>query len=166
MENNENLERELKEKVLKNFEGEEAYIEFFSFTLKNFAYRYFESESTGPVKEGSSGPGEFFVEAFEDHFATALKTKNGKTRKGLIEMAKSFSKKDKPAVRYRLGVQIKNKNAQGGGKFLLFSEVHWDFPTYENKEKVNSAQLSVSFEDPLEMRNTFAKHLEEICDVF
>ena len=160
------LEQEMKEKVLQNMKGLEAQGEFFTFTLKNFAYRYFESETSGPAEIITPKEKCIAVTVKEPHLATALKTPNKVTRQGLIELAKSFSKKEAPSPRYLLGVEIKDHNREGGGDFLLFSEVHWDFPKFENHEKRQRVEKTIHYEDALDLRNNFARHLEEICDVF
>ncbi len=165
-EDKEKLEKEMREKVLANMKGLEAQGEFFSFTLKNFAYRYFESETSGPADVVSPKEKVVAVTAVEPHLATALKTPNKKTRQGLIELAKSFSKKDAPAPRYTLSVEIKSQNREGGGEFAILSEVHWDFPHYSDDSKSNSISKVIEYEDALDLRNNFAKHLEEVCEIF
>lgn len=162
----ERFEKEMRERVMENMKGLEAQTEFFSFTLKNFAYRYFESETTGPCEVISPKEMVIAVTATEPHLATALKTPNKTTRQGLIDLAKSFTKKEAPAPRYTLGVRIKSHNNEGGGEFSLFSEVQWDFPQYEDKSKANSLEKVFRYEDAMDLRNNFARHLEEVCEVF
>lgn len=166
LEDKERLEKELKEKVLKNMNGLEELGDFFETQLGNFSYRYIESDSTGPAKPTWADDKTIVVELKEHTLANALKTDNPKTRAGLIELAKSFHKKDNPCVRYQLGVRIQDVNNQGGGSFEVFAIANWDFPSFEDAAKSNEARLKLSFEDALELRNNFARHLEEVCTVF
>lgn len=165
IEDKERLERELKERVLANMGGSAELAEFFRETLSNFSYRYIESETTGEAEPRWMDEKTLIAEVFESSLAQALKTDNPTTRKGLIELAKSFAKKDKPEVRYRLGVTLVNINRQGGGDFKLFAETHWGFPTYEESQKCNLSEKIISYEDALDLRNNFARHLEEVCIV-
>jgi hypothetical protein len=166
VEDKERLEKELKEKVLSNMNGVEELAEFFETQLGNFSYRYIESESTAGATANWTDEKTIMIEIKEHTLAHALKTDNPTTRAGLIELAKSFHKKDNPCVRYQLGVRLHNVNAQGGGEFEAFAETHWDFPSFENNELRNQKSVKLSFEDALELRNNFARHLEEVCTVF
>jgi hypothetical protein len=165
VEDKERLEKELKIRVLENMRGSEELADFFSETLKNFSYRYIESDTTGEASPEWKSENTLMVELDEPTLANALKTDNQTTRKGLIELAKSFSKKDRPCVRYRLGVVLKNINNQGGGSFQVFAETHWGFPDFEDSSRRNSKKIDLNFEDALELRNNFARHLEEVCVV-
>ncbi len=165
VEDKERLEEELKKRVLENMRGSEELAEFFSETLRNFSYRYIESDSTGEALPNWSDEKTLVIEVDEPTLANALKTDNPTTRKGLIDLAKSFSKKDEPCVRYRLGVVLKNINNQGGGTFQIFAETNWDFPSFQDGAKKNAKAKELNFDDALELRNNFARHLEEVCVV-
>ena len=166
VEDKERLEKELKERVLSNMNGVQELGDFFETQLGNFSYRYIESESTGSGQAKWVDDKTLMIELKEHTLAQALKTDNPITRKGLIELAKSFHKKDNPCVRYQLGVRLNDVNSQGGGNFEAFAETHWDFPNFENSELRNYKSVKVSFEDALELRNNFALHLEEVSTVF
>lgn len=166
VEDKERLEQELKARVLSNMNGLQEIGGFFETTLSNFSYRYIESDSTGEGKPSWSDDKTLVIELKEHTLAHALKTENKTTRSGLIELAKSFHKKDNPCVRYQLGVKVSNVNNQGGGDFQIFAEVHWDFPQFENDEKRNFKTVSLSYEDALDLRNNFARHLEDVCVIF
>lgn len=165
VEDKERLEAELKIRVLQAMNGLEELTEFFIFTLKNFSYRYIESDTTGELSPIWSDDKTLLIESVEEKLANGLKTDNPKTRAGIIDLAKSFSKKDRPSFRYRIGVKVKSVTAQGGGDFQIFAEVHWDFPDFENKEKRNYLSVDINYEDALDLRNNFARSLEEVCSV-
>ena len=165
VEDKERLEAELKSRVLQTMNGLEELGEFFKVTLKNFGYRYIESESTGEVIPFWADKKTLLIEVKEGQLANALKTDNPNTRKGLIDLAKSFSKKDKPEVRYQLGVKILNVNSQGGGEFQVFAETHGDLPNCQDSEKKNSLSRDIVYEDSLDLRNNFARILEDVCGV-
>lgn len=166
LEDKERLERELKERVMGNLQSRDEIGNLIRFTLKNFSYRYIESDTTGlgePIESGDS----IFIELQESTLAQALKTQNKETRQGLIELAKSFSKKDNPAVCYRLGVNLNHLNSQGGGEFKIFAEVNWDFPNFDpQSSKKNLSQQTTNYENGFELRNDLARVLEEVCDIF
>lgn len=166
VEDKERLERELKQRVLQNMNGREELSEFFQTTLTNFAYRYIESDSTGVSKASWSDDKTLVVELKEHTLANALKTDNRNTRAGLIELAQSFHKRDNPCVRYQLGVVLSDVNNQGGGDFMAFAEVHWDFPNFTDDSKRNYQSIKLEYGDALDLRNNFARHLEEVCGVF
>lgn len=165
LEDKERLERELKERVLENMGGSQELAEFFRETLSNFSYRYIESDTTGEVGPRWLDEKTIIAEVFEPTLAHALKTDNPVTRKGLIELAKSFAKKDRPEVRYQIGVRLENINRQGGGLFNIFAETHWGFPDYQDDHKRNREERALNYEDALDLRNNFARHLEEVCTV-
>lgn len=165
LEDKERLERELKERVLENMGGSRELAEFFCETLSNFSYRYIESETTGEVEPKWLDEKTVVVEVLESNLAHALKTDNQVTRKGLIDLAKSFPKKDRPEVRYLIGVELIDINRQGGGDFKIFAETNWDFPEYQSQEKRNRCEEKIAYEDALDLRNNFARHLEEVCTV-
>lgn len=165
IEDKERLEKEMKEKVLGNLQSPEEIGNLISFNLRNFSYRYLESDTTGkgePEKRENT----LLIELKEPTLAQALKTSNQQTRKGLIDLAKSFSKKDNPCVCYRMGVILENLNHRGGGDFKVFAEVNWDFPHFGSNEKSNRLEKKVSYGDGFELRNDLARILEEVCEVF
>ena len=166
LEDKERLEREMKEKVLGSLKSRDEIGQLISFTLKNFSYRYLETDSTG---EGvpSETEDEIFIKLTEPQLSQALKTQNKETRKGLIDLAKSFSKKERPAACYFLGVKILSLNSEGGGDFELYGTVNWNFPDFsEDPEKQNRISKCVSYDNGFDLRNDLARVLEEVCEVF
>lgn len=165
VEDKERLEAELKQKILGSLVGQEELSEFLTFNLKNFSYRYIESETTGELSPEWVCQKTLLVEAKESHLATGLKTENKETRKGLIDLAKSFTKKDQPCARYQIGVEIHHTDPRGGGSLSVFAEVNWDFPTFSATDKRNRLVKKFDYEDSLDLRNNFACYLEEVCTV-
>lgn len=166
LEDKERLERELKERVMGNLQSREEIGNLIRFTLRNFSYRYLESETTGegePIERDNT----LLIELQESKLSQALKTQNSQTRKGLIDLAKSFSKKDNPSVCYRIGVDFAHLNNQGGGDFHVFAEVNWDFPQFSfDSAKKNQIKMKISYDNGFELRNDLARVLEEVCEVF
>lgn len=167
LEDKERLEKEMREKALNALQDQDEVVRLISFNLKNFSYRYLESETTGEGMPLLQGENQVLIELKEPKLSQALKTQNAETRKGLIELAKSFSKKDQPEVCFRLGVEMENTNSQGGGDYMAFAEVNWDFPIFNgDTSKKNRKTFKRRYEDGLELRNDLAKILEEVCDIF
>jgi len=165
------LEVDMKNKVLAQFSGQKGILDYLEFTLLNFSYRYFESPSTGELSVNCEGQdsgqkGSFFVAAFESNLAQSLKTKNTKTRKGIIVMAKTSKKVDKPKVAYKLSISWDDLN-DDDITLHACAEVNWDFPKFrQTKDKRNLLEKTFHYGDHLEMRNNFPRELEDICDVF
>jgi hypothetical protein len=166
VEDKEKLQLEMREKVLLAMAGAAGVIEHIEYTLNNFSYRYLESDSTGELTCSLKADDTYSVVGTEGNLGEALKTKNTVTRKGLIDLAKSFSKKDQPCVRYEIGVKVINIDSRGGGDFLAFAEVNWDFPDFNTEGRVNRNEKKLSYEDAIDLRNNFARELDDLCEVF
>ncbi len=165
------LEEDMKNKVLAHFCGQKDILDYLEFTLGNFSYRYLESPTTGElpvswnVLEGSTA-GSLEVVAYESNLAQSLKTKNEKTRKGIIEMAKTSKKADNPKVKYTLGVSWKDLR-DDDVDILAYAQVSWDTPEHhEETEKRNRMEKRFHYSDAFDMRNNFPRELEDICDIF
>lgn len=165
------LEEDMKNKVLAQFSGVKDILDYIEFTLSNFSYRYLESESTGKISvnwqgQDSGAGGSLSVAAFESELAQSLKTKNVKTRKGIIDMAKISKKADRPMVAYKLCVSWDDLG-QNDVTLLAYAEVNWDFPEFkEATDKKNHLEKTFHYSDSFEMRNNFPRELEDVCDVF
>lgn len=167
------LEQEMKANVLSHMSDEKEILEYLDFTLKNFSYRYLESETTGELSvkwsmEEDQTSGKLEVIAYEEKLAQSLKTQNDQTRKGIIEMAKSFKKTDAPKVKYILGISFSDLS-HDDLKLKAYAEVNWAFPNYEEHEdymkKRNRKELLFEYKDSFEMRNNFPRELEEVCTI-
>jgi hypothetical protein len=164
------LEKEMKEKALEQLSGSRDIVEYLDFTLKNFAYRYLESESTGELNpewhfDDKSDSGCIEVIAFEDNLAQALKTKNALTRKGIISMASQFKKSDKPKVKYSLGIKWENLKSSPF-KLVTYADVNWNHPEHSFESDLkHTMEKTFSYQDAFDMRNNFPKDLEEVCDI-
>lgn len=165
------LEEDMKNKVLAHFSGGKDVLDYLEFTLSNFSYRYLETPSTGKLsviwnkQEGSRG-GSLSVAAFESELSQSLKTKNDKTRKGIIEMAKTSKKADNPKVAYGLSVSWDDLD-DTDITLRALAEVNWDFPEFkQTSDKINRLEKTFHYSDSFEMRNNFPRELEDVCDVF
>jgi hypothetical protein len=95
----------------------------------------------------------------------ALKIKNPKAKPGIMELAKSIPKAQKPMVRYSLisdVVELKPDH----GKLILTSEINWDFPDFKDTKKATIKKVEFTYEDLAQFRKELALKLEEACEIF
>jgi len=169
IEDKEQLQKQMNEAVLASFQDDGAIAEFLEFNLSNFSYRYLEigaCDSLKPIWTIDGDIKSVSVSRSIADLALALKTTNSETRKGLIHLAKSFKKADKPEAFYELGAKVLSLGSKGEGKVMAFARVSWDYPDFQSVSLEQRKEVVLSFEDALELRNKFALSLEEVCDVF
>ena len=134
-------------------------------TLENFLYRYLDSSTgSGGVQEIQTG---FLVaEYLEPSMKECLKFKNEKAHEGILSLAKSVPKKEKPAVLMRLSCQILSWS-DGHYVLNISSLVDWGFPKYESNE-TTSLCLSNKLElkEVLDLRTELPLALEKACELF
>jgi hypothetical protein len=95
----------------------------------------------------------------------ALKIKNPVAKPGMIEMAKTIPRDQKPAVRYRLMTEVKEFGAEVG-HLILIAEINWDFPTYQDASKSAAKKVEFKYNELAQFRKELALKLEEVCDFF
>lgn len=169
IEDKEQLQKQMNEAVMASFQDDGAIAEFLEFNLSNFSYRYLEVGDCDSLKPTWTIDGDIksvSVSRTISDLALALKTANVETRKGLIHLAKSFKKADKPEAYYELGAKVLSIGSRGEGRVMAFAIVSWDFPHYQSSSLEQRKEVILSFEDALELRNKFALSLEEVCEVF
>ena len=158
LENKEQLEKEMREKVMSELGNDHALAELLLTTLDNFSYRYFESQTTGKVEARIEEGRHFVARATETNVMESLKAQNKTTKAELIKLAKEAGKSG-IAVQYEIGIKILDNNSKGGGIYHLQAIV-----SCQNFK--NSNNSTCDYEDVMELRNKLAKDLEDICTVF
>lgn len=159
--------REMRNAQIRAELGERSALDdLISTVLSNFAYRYIESAETGPLKAGYLDQSTIGIEAVETSMVNALKTQNKALRTGLIDLARSFSKKDRPFVKYFILCQFKDWSDSGSGEISVTSKVDWGFPDFKDSSKRMVASKSLKFDDPLDVRNKLPLLLEDVCSLF
>lgn len=159
--------REMRNAQIRAELGERSALDdLISTVLSNFAYRYIESIETGPLKASYLDEATLGVEAVETSMVNALKTQNKALRAGFIDLARSFTKKDRPFVKYAILCQFKDWRDSGSGEIMVTSKADWGFPEFNDSSKKMVATKSLKFDDPLEVRNKLPLLLEEVCTIF
>lgn len=149
------------------FSNNDEFSRYIVKTLENFSYRYIETQSTKQLFKGESSPLCFEISFVEMQILEALKIENPVAKKGIIELAKSFSKKEGPEVRYFLKVEIKELNLQKhSGVLITQGEVFWDYPNFQDSSKKHLLKDKIEFEDLASFRKKLPLSLEKICEVF
>lgn len=158
LEQKDDLEREMRSKVLSELRGDHALAELILFTLRNFAYRYMESSTTGTLEPRIEEGRIFVVQATETNTMEALKASDQKTKNALIEKAKAKGKEG-IVVDYSLSIRMLSTDQQGGGIFALQANISCD-------GVINKKEATCEYEDVIDIRNKLAKDLEDICTIF
>lgn len=133
-------------------------------TLNNFAYRYFDN-----AKESEMLTPEIFrVQAVEKGIKEAIKIKSDILRAGLGELVKQFSKEAGPTVVRELSVAMpKGFHDRHLGEAIILARISWGHPEHTFHPGSFIEKRSVlTYNDELQFRNTLARHLEEVAELF
>jgi hypothetical protein len=151
----------LKQGELKSsLEAPSALSELVTFTLNNFAYRYFET----PTPAQALSNEHFCVQAIEVGIKEAIKIQNPKLRDGLKSLMLRVSKEQGPTVARILDVQV---SGQGPLVLTARAAISWGHPDHQLcPDTFVSRELTVELGDLLELRNSLALHLETVCELF
>lgn len=150
-----NEKEQLQEKLNLTYNSEGAILQMFAPTLKQFAYRYFET-STGSYQEEIIGK-KITLSFFETSMMEALKNKNSKVKQALIDFCKVHAKQ-KVEFRNFLSVEILNFSGSSG-KIKLSGGVQFGDQNFTIDRILN-------FEDLFDLRKNYPLKLEEICEIF
>jgi hypothetical protein len=155
----EQKEREIKAKITSG-DFLENYIHE---TLSQFAYRYFENPN--PVEACSQHA--FCVSYLEKGIKEAIKIKNPELRAGISELVKRVSRDQGPTILRELRLAFKERNANHSGVCLISARISFGHPehNFANGSFVEKTFL-MKFEDEMHFRNTLAKYLEDVCELF
>lgn len=130
-------------------------------TLNNFSYRYMDEAK----KSEKINHNKFRVLALEKGIKEAIKIKNESLRAGLGELARNVSKAEGPTVAREIRVVLeKNGNS---GDVNVSARISWGHPSHEFTHGTFVEKKSkYHFEDELHLRNTLARYLDEVCELF
>ena len=131
-------------------------------TLESFAFRYFDSPQVPEVISSNS----VRVIAIEHGIKEAIKIQNQKLRAGIGELVKRVSKEQGPTILRELRVNI-NKKSTHQGSCYLSARISFGHPDHQFSEGTFVENIkNFEFEDEIHFRNTLAKHLEAVCELF
>lgn len=134
-------------------------------TLDNFYYRYLETTTDKNLKTQELSPQKFGAISFESDMQQALKAPHLLAKPGIIELAKSVPRAQKPQVRYALWAEVTELSVEHG-KLKLVAEINWGFPDFTSKEKWLQKKVDFSYQDLGAFRKQLALKLEEACELF
>ena len=158
LEDKEKLEEQMRNKVLGEMSSQSSFADLVLFTLDNFTHRYFKTGTSnidGPkIIDGRT----FIVKSTELDAKEALGAMNSETKSFLIGLAKSAGKKE-IQVSSTLSLRILDQNDDGGGVFLVSSEV-------EFCGKILKKEETCELDDIIDVRNKLAFYLEKACELF
>lgn len=131
-------------------------------TLESFAFRYFD-EPLLPEQLSSSV---MRVIAIEKGIKEAIKIKNAQLRAGIAELVKRVSKEQGPTIVREIRVNLE-RTSEHGGTCQVTARVSFGHPEHDFTKGTFVENLdSFKFEDEIHFRNTLAKHLEVVCELF
>ncbi len=131
-------------------------------TLNSFAFRYFDHADEAEMV----APNLLRVSALEKGIKEAILIKNAELRAGIGELVKRVSKAEGPTIRRELRVNI-IYHSPIKGEALITARISFGHPAHDflpGTYVEKSSQLL--FVDDLQFRNTLARHLEEVCELF
>ena len=132
-------------------------------TLSQFAYRYFEIPN--PVE--SSAQNTFCASYLEKGIKEAIKIKNPELRAGIGELVKRVSREQGPTILRELRLTFKERNSNHSGVCLLSARISFGHPEHNfSKGSFVEKTALMKFEDEMHFRNTLARYLEEVCELF
>ncbi|WP_412470249.1 MULTISPECIES: hypothetical protein [unclassified Halobacteriovorax] len=133
----------------------------FIHNLENFAYRYLETSTDKGIK--CVVDGELYqVKSTEPSIIEALKWDNPELKKSLIDLCKKYPGKASKELRVNLSLETK---MLGEHKNECYAHITCLLPNGENLILFEKT-TSMSFDDPIELRNKHAALLEEVSVIF
>ncbi|MCP4915200.1 MAG: hypothetical protein GY909_18920 [Oligoflexia bacterium] len=150
------LEQELENKIRSQFGSETELVELIKYTLKNLSYRYIESQSSGEGEVKATDYG-FAVEVNETDKMEFLKIKNSVAKPKLIQFAKDNALNKEASVQLRIWTKMINS-----------SNYHFEVGAsiLDNNQDIATLSKELCYDDPVEMRNNFAREIDEVCELF
>ena len=136
--------------------------QLFIYNLENFAYRYLETSTDQGIK-CSFNNNDFFVESTEPNVLNALKWDNPELKKKLIDLCKSHPGKKSADIKIFLKLGSKKVSSNN---VICYASVKWSHPETDYIQTLEEKEVKINFKDPLELRNTHAKYLEEVAVIF
>ncbi|WP_419172600.1 hypothetical protein [Halobacteriovorax sp.] len=133
----------------------------FIHNLENFAYRYLETSVDKGIKCFIDGD-LYRVSSTEPSIIEALKWENPQLKKSLIDLCKKFPGKASQELRVKLNIETK---MIGEHKNECSASIKCLLPSGESST-LSEKTASMTFEDPIELRNKHAALLEDVCTIF
>jgi hypothetical protein len=165
MTDNSKLIHEWQDKVKHSFDDEGKLHDYLLTTMDNFLYRYLETSETKNLKAQELAPYTYGAESFESNMVEALKVKNADAKMGIMNLARSIPKAQKPTVKYLLQLRIKELGSEKG-HLIITTHINWDFPNFADKTKSVSKEIQFKYSDLGQFRKELALKLEEACELF
>lgn len=162
---NEELQRELAEKIALQYKDEQSFINYMLETKRSFLYRYLETSTDKDIKITFNNH-QFLAQSFESNMGDAFKISDKEIKEGIKHLAKNVDRKDVPKVRYQLKTSIKNLRPNEG-LITIESQVNWGFPDYqENVVNCKNKKVEFHFIDAGSFRKELALNYEKACELF
>lgn len=165
MSDNSKVIHDWQDKVKHSFDDEGKLYEYLFQTMENFFYRYLETTENKNIKVFEIAPYIYGAESFESSMVEALKIKDPVAKDGIMELAKTVPKAQKPMVKYRLQTLVKELTPDKG-HLIITAFVNWDFPHYFDKSKVTKREIDFKYSDLGQFRKELALKLEAACELF
>jgi hypothetical protein len=165
MSDNSKVINEWQDKLKHSFDDEGKLHDYLLSTMDNFLYRYLETTEDKNLKTTELAPYVFGAESFESNMVEALKVKGTYAKAGIMELARSVPKSQKPRVKYRLQVQIKDLTPEKG-QLIITTYINWGFPHFDDRSKMLSKEIDFKYSDLGQFRKELALKLEAACEIF
>jgi hypothetical protein len=129
--------------------------------LNNFSFRYMdEANQSEKINQNT-----LRVLSLEKGIKEAFKIKNENLRAGLGELARNVSKAEGPTVAREIRVVLQKYG--NSGDVDVSARISWGHPKHEfTLGTFVEKKTKYHFEDELHLRNTLARYLEEVCELF
>ena len=161
----EKLTCEMNEKVLGQLGSPEGLESFLVQVLESFSYRYIMTESSEEHSVQKYQEEETFLlfcRSIEYRMGEALKCQHPMAKEGILSLAKSVPKKDRPCVLYEIFLNL----SESSENIIVRTVINWDFPNFKDKSKRVEKEIKVSSHDLLDLRKSLPLALEGACDIF
>jgi hypothetical protein len=156
---------EWQDKLKHSFDDQGKLHDYLISTIDNFLYRYMETTETKNLKAFEMAPYIYGAESFESSMVEALKITNPVIKAGILELAKTVPKAQKPMVKFRLQTLIKELTTEKG-HLVITTSVNWDFPLFMDKTKICFKEVDFKYNDLGQFRKELALKLEAACELF
>lgn len=156
---------EWQDKLKHSFDNEAKLHDYLISTMDNFLYRYLETTESKDLKTFEIAPYIYGAESFESSMVEALKISDPATKSGIMELAKTVPKAQKPMIKLRLQTKIKELTPERG-HLIITASVNWDFPQFLDKTKVTFKEVDFKYTDLNQFRKELALKLEAACELF
>lgn len=143
--------------------GHEEYVNHYILeTLESFAFRYLDE----PLLPELLSNNIMRVIAIEKGIKEAIKIKNAQLRTGIGELVKRVSKDQGPTILREIRVR-RQRDSGHGGTCEVTARVSFGHPDHNfHQGTFVEHSSSFAYEDEILFRNTLAKHLEVVCELF